>query len=287
MNWLVFTIIAITARSSYSIAAKVLSNDVRVSPITQSLLLTSSAGMLSLLFSPFLGGISFNGIGQYGLAAVLMIASQGFANILFYKGVQELDAGTTQIAFSSILIWGALLSVMFLGSSFSFTQVMGLALMFIAILIVQYKGRKVGISSSVSYIILSAVLFAIFQVASADLAEELTPATYLAMAYFGPTILIGGLYFRTVKNDSKKLTQQLMNTATKSLFVSGTSLLYFVCSFLAYSKAPDSGVVVVLLTSQVILSVVFGIIFLKERDNMNRKLLAGILAVIAGVLIKA
>ena len=43
----------------------------------------------------------------------------------------------------------------------------------------------------------------------------------------------------------------------------------------------------VLLTAQVILSVIFGIIFLKERGNMGKKLLAGILAVIAGILIKA
>ncbi|PIQ35960.1 MAG: hypothetical protein COW60_01195 [Candidatus Yonathbacteria bacterium CG17_big_fil_post_rev_8_21_14_2_50_43_9] len=60
-----------------------------------------------------------------------------------------------------------------------------------------------------------------------------------------------------------------------------------VFSFMAYKVAPDKGVVVVLLTSQVILSVIFGIIFLKEKDNISKKVLAGILAFIAGIFIKS
>lgn len=75
MNWLFLTVLAITSRATYSIATKVLSKDVEVSPITHSLLLTTFAGVLSLLISPFVGGISFEGISEYLVAVVLMIGS--------------------------------------------------------------------------------------------------------------------------------------------------------------------------------------------------------------------
>lgn len=287
MNWLFLTLLAITARATYSIATKVLSKDVEVSPITHSLLLTTFAGLLSVIISPFVGGISLNGVSNYVLPTVLMIISQAFGNVLFFLGIKKLDAGTTQIAFSSILIWGAILSVVFLGSVFSPVQLLGIILMLIAILVVQYKQGKLDLNSSFLYIVGSAILFAIFQVASADLSKTLSTGTYLVLAYLGPSLIIGSLYFKSIKKDFKLLKSQLKNTSSKTLFASGTSLLYFVFSYLAYRYAPDRGVVVVLLTSQVVLSVIFGILFLKERDNRFRKLLAGVLAFIAGVLIKS
>jgi len=66
----------------------VLSKDVKVSPITQSLLLTVSSGILS------------------------------------------------------ILIWGAVLSMIFLDITFSSIQISGIILMLMAILLVQYKKGK-------------------------------------------------------------------------------------------------------------------------------------------------
>lgn len=84
-----------------------------------------------------------------------------------------------------------------------------------------------------------------------------------------------------------KLLPQAKTAFLRMLFASGTSSLYLVFSFLAYKNAPDPGVVVVFLTSQVIFSVLFGILFLKERENMGKIIVAGVLACIAGVLIKA
>lgn len=287
MNWIILTLFAITSRAIYSIATKVLSKDVKVSPITHSLLLTSFAGLLSLLVSPFVGGISFEGIDQYVLPAVIMVSSQAFGNVLFFQGIKSLDAGTAQIAFSSILIWGAILSVIFLGSVFSPVQLFGILLMLVSILAVQYKKGKLNLDTGFLYIVASAVLFAIFQVASADLSQVISTGAYLIMAYFGPSLIIGALYYKNIKKDYKHLQSQVKNTFSKTLFASGTSMLYFVFSYLAYRGAPDRGVVVVLLTSQVVLSIILGIIFLKEKENKSRKLLAGALAFLAGALIKS
>lgn len=287
MDWLLLTLLAITARATYSIATKILSRDIRASPITQSLLLTSFAGLLSLLISPLVGGISFVGLSRFLFPTALMITSQAFGNVLFFKGIKKLDASTTQVAFSSILIWGTILSVIFLKSIFSPVQLMGIILLLIAILLVQYEKGRIDLNTSFLYIVASAVLFAVFQVASADLSKTINTGTYLVLAYLGPSLIIGSIYFSNIKKDFSLLSNQLKNASLKTLFASGTSLLYFVFSYLAYKYAPDRGVVVVLLTAQVVLSVIFGIIFLKEKENKVRKLLAGALAFLAGILIKS
>ena len=287
MNWIYLTLLAITSRATYSIATKVLSKDVKVSAVTHSILLTTFAGILSVIISPFVGGISFKGIESFYLSALIMVLSQAFGNILFFKGIKDLDAGTTQIAFSSILIWGAILSVAFLDSVFSTKQIVGILLMLFAILLVQYKKGKLDMSSGVLYIVASAILFAVFQVASADLSKIISTGAYLLMAYIGPSLIVGILYFKLITNDFHLLKQQVRESFLITLFASGTSMLYFVFSYIAYRYAPDRGVVVVLLTAQVVLSVIFGIIFLKEKDNQLSKMVAGALAFAAGMMIKS
>jgi drug/metabolite transporter (DMT)-like permease len=287
MSWVLLTLLAIISRAVYSIATKLLSKHVEVSPVTQAVLLTTFAGFLALIASPFIDGLSFVGISDYWLVVVVMIMSQAFGNILFFLGVKRLDTGTAQIAFSSILVWGALLSIVFLNSSFTLIQTLGIVLMLVAIVLVQYKRGRRKIDAGVLYIITAAVLFAIFQVASADLAKTLGTGAYLVLAYLGSSVVLSIIYAKTLRKDWKKLQKQLRCTFRSTIFASSTSFLYFLFSYFAYQEAPDRGVVVVLLTAQVILSVILGIVFLKERENMSRKLSAGLLAFIAGILIKS
>jgi drug/metabolite transporter (DMT)-like permease len=287
MYWLILTILAVTSRATYSIATKILSKYVEVSAITQSVLLTALAGLLVFPLSPFIGGISFVGVSDVLFIVAIMIASQAFGNILFFKGVKLLDAGTAQVAFSSVLVWGVLLSIIFLGSQFSLVQFLGILLMLIAIILVQsYKGKK-KIDIGILYILSAAALFAVFQVTSAELSKTISTSAYLLLAYLGSSLLLGALYSTTLRKDWTHLKTQVKKTLDITLFASGTSLLYFLFAYFAYQQAPDQGIVVVLLTSQVVLSVILGIIFLKERENVPKKLIAGVLAFIAAVLIKS
>jgi len=286
MNWLLLTLFAIVARASYSIATKLFSNNIRVSPSTQTALLAFCIGIFALVISPFVGGISLRGLDHFLLPILLMIFSQAFGNILFFKAIKHLDAGTGQIAFSSILIWGAVLSVLFLDSVFSFVQLSGILLLMTAIIIAQYRKGKFALNTSFFSMIISAGLFAIFQVSSAGLSKSLNTGTYLILTSFGPGIIISLLYFPDIKKDFEIIRSHSRAVISHSVFVTVTSILYFIFSYLAYSHAPDRGIVVVLLTSQVILSVLFGVILLKEREGTKQKIFAGALAVLASVLVK-
>jgi len=185
-----------------------------------------------------------------------------------------LGAGTTQIAFSSILIWGGILSTLFLGSRFTIIQIIGMVVMLLAILLVQYNEKGFKFNKGVLMIVGSAGLFSIFQVASADISGIVSTGAYLVLNYFGSSVIVAAFYFKKILKDLPIIVSQLRETATTTLFASGASLLYFLFSYFAYQVAPDKGVVVVLLTSQVTLSIIFGIIFLKEHENVGKKFLA-------------
>ena len=287
MNWLLLTVLAILSRATYGVATKVLSSRIKVSAMAQAVLLTGSATILTLLLSPLIGGLSFQGVSNLWLITLLMVVSQAFGNILFFKGLEKLDASNTQVVFSSILIWGTLLSVVFLGSHFSLKQFIGIAVLLVAILLVQYQKNMKKLDTYALYILFAAALFAVFQVTSAELARTVSAGAYLLLAYLGSTLIIGAIYFQKVSKELAGLAQNIRNAVTTTLFASSTSLMYFAFSYYAYKAAPDRGVVVLLLTSQVVFGVILAIIFLRERSNIPKKILASILAVAAGLLIKS
>ncbi len=287
MNWLLLTVLAICSRSLMSIGVKLLSNRAKVSPMTQSVLFTGAATLLSLAISPFVGGISFDGLSGLWLITLLMIVSQAGGNILFFKGLASLEASVAAIAFSSLLLWGSLLSVVFLGSSFSLQQMGGIVLLFLAILLVQYKKGAKKVEPAILYILGSALLFAVFQVSSAELAKTMPAGTYLLLSFGGATLIVWLAYIRQVRKDFKTLAKHTVSVVQTTIFASACSTGYFVFSYFAYRNAPDRGVVVVLLTAQVILSVLLGVILLREREHLPRKLVAGCIALLAGILIKS
>ncbi|PIZ66159.1 hypothetical protein COY14_00840 [Candidatus Roizmanbacteria bacterium CG_4_10_14_0_2_um_filter_36_9] len=285
MYWLIFTIFAIISRATYSISSKLLSQDIKVAAQSHALLLTGSSAILVLIFGPFFGGIDFLSIFKYPMIIGAVMLSCSFGNIIFFNGQKLLDASMTQIAFSSVLIWGAVLSLFFLNSTFSIYQIFGMLLLLAAIIFTQYERRKFSFNKGVIIIMTAAIVFAIFQVTSAIASRYVNTVTYLFYANLATATLVLVLNPKTSLKDFKIIKRNITNTISKTLFASLTSMIYMIFSFAAYRLAPDRGVVVVLLTSQVIISVIFGVIFLKERNNIPKKIIAGTIAFIAAILI--
>lgn len=286
MNWLYLTLASVIARAAFGVTTKVISNKVKVSAITQAVLLTGSGAVIALLLSPLLGGISFGGLANEWWVALLMVVSSVVGNVLYFKGLEKLDASNAQVIFSSILIWGTVLSIAFLGSNFKLQQLVGVLVLLGAIILIQYKRQTTLFNSSSLLILGAAACFAVFQVTSAVLSKTISTGTYTFLAYAGGTLIVGLVYRKRVFADLSSIGNQasafLLTSMTGSL-----SVAYAIFAFLAYRSAPDRGVVVLLLTTQVIFGVVLAVIFLKERQRIPRKILAAILAVMGGLLIKS
>jgi drug/metabolite transporter (DMT)-like permease len=288
MGWLVLTVFAVISRAIYSLGTKILTNRLPVSSPTQSFCLTGTATLLGLLASPFLGWFSFGDLGGRWDTVLLMVVTLTIGNVFYFRAQQELDAGTTQIAFSSIVIWGTLLSVALLGSHFSPKQGIGIIILIAAIILIQYRKGHRKVNAAVLGIVASAASFAAFQVTSAQIAPHATPATYLLLAYGGTTLLLGLVYAKRIRREAPKLlTNSLRFTLEGVVFAATGTWAYFIFAYYAYRQAPDAGVVVVLLTTQVVFSIILATIFLRERQHLPRKALATAMAFAASVLIKS
>ncbi|HSX05864.1 MAG TPA: EamA family transporter [Candidatus Saccharimonadales bacterium] len=288
MTWIILTFLAITSRAVGSVMGKLITNHLVASPATQATLANAMSVVFVLTTAPFFGGLSFAGMSSVWAVALTMMLCEALGNILYFKGQQLLDVGATQIAFSSILIWGSVLSVIFLHGNFSWVQASGIGLLLGAIILAQYRQGSRHLNSGVIFVMQSAILFAGFQVTSAILARHISPASYLLLATGAATVVPATIYPKTVAREARAaFVQSWRRIVTILALSSATSILYSLFSYFAYRSAPNRGVVLVLLTAQVVLAVLLGFVFLKERTFAGRKFLAGGLAFAAAVLIKS
>ena len=283
MGWLLLTFLSVISRSIYGVMTKVLSNKVKVSAYTQATLLPLAGAFIALIFSPLLGGLKLDFSGVSLIAVALVVLGQGLGNITYFASIKNLTNGTAQIAFSSILLFNTFLSLVFLGLHLSLLNVFGLVLLMLAILSV-VTGKVELHRKGVALMVLSAFLFSVFQLSSAEISKQVGAATYLMIAYLGAAAVVFVLKWRVVIKDLS--TADIKSTLSIPLLTAIPSVGNFLFAYYAYRTAPEPAKVAMLLTSQVVLTVFLSYFFLKEKGHVLRKVVAAVLVVISAIMIK-
>lgn len=284
MSWLTLTVISVFSRAVYGVMTKVLSDKVVVSAPTQAVLLTLAGTVFALLSAPFLGGIHINIAELDWVSVVLVVLGQGLGNVVYFVSIKHLTNGTAQIAFSSILVFNTILSLVFLGLQLSLVNWFGVLLLMLAILAVvngtvEFNKRGIGL------MMFAAFLFAVFQVASAELSQQVTAATYLMISYAGSALVVFLLKAKQVVSDIVNSTniKALLLVPTLTALPSVGNFLF---AYYAYRAAPEPAKVAILLTSQVVVAVLLSYFLLKEKSHLGRKVAAGVAIIAASVMMK-
>ena len=263
--------------------SKILSTSAKTSAYTQATLLSLVCAAVALFMTPFLGGITtdFSRVSLVTLALVAL--GQGLGNIFYFTAIKTLTNGTAQIAFSSILIFNTTLSIIFLNLHLSVFNIFGVILLLIAITSV-VSGKVVFDKRGVFLMVVGAFFYAVFQLSSSKLSHQVTAGTYLLVAYLGGAIVVFLLKSKLVLQDMRKSGSGI--AIRNSLYAAVPSLGNFLFAYYAYRSAPRPAIVAILLTSQVVVTILLGYFILKERDNVKRKVSAALLVVASAALIK-
>lgn len=255
----------------------------KVSVYTQAALLPLAGAFIAVIASPLLGGLSFNFAGVSIVAVLLVVLGQGLGNITYFAAMKRLTNSTAQIAFSSILVFNTLLSLLFLGLTLSPLNVFGIVLLMLAILSVT-SGKIEFDKKGIGLMILSALLFSIFQLASAEISKQVGAANYLLIAYLGAALVVFVLKSRIIVEDVRKTG--FKDSMSIPLVTAIPSVGNFLFAYYAYRTAPEPAKVAMLLTSQVVLTVLLSYFLLNEKGNVWRKVGAACLVVVSAILIK-
>lgn len=278
------TFISVLARAIYGVMTKVLSNRVKVSSYTQSFILLVSGGIIALIIAPLIGGfhISFTGVNL--TAVILVVIASALGNILYFIAINSLTSSTAQITFSSILVFNTVLSVLLLGLKLSLFNILGVFILMIAVLSVVTGKIKLNLRG-VILMLLSALSFAVMQLASTVVSKEVSALSYLVISYFGVAVLVFAYKAKTIISEILR-SKDKQGLFMVPLITAIPSVGNFLFAYYAYRIAPEPTKVAILLTSQVVFTVIISYVFLKERDHVLRKIIAAALVLFSAALIR-
>lgn len=278
------TFISVLARAIYGVMTKVLSNRVKVSSYTQSFILLVSGGIIALIIAPFIGGfhISFTGVNL--TAVILVVIASALGNILYFIAINSLTSSTAQITFSSILVFNTVLSVLLLGLKLSLLNILGVFILMIAVLSVVTGKIKLNLRG-VILMLLSALSFAVMQLASTVVSKEVSALSYLVISYFGVAVPVLAYKAKTIISEIHR-SKDKQGLFMVPFVTAIPSVANFLFAYYAYRIAPEPTKVAILLTSQVVFTVIISYVFLKERDHVLRKIIAAALVLFSAALIR-
>ncbi|MBP9738292.1 DMT family transporter [Candidatus Saccharibacteria bacterium] len=284
MSWLLLTFISVISRAIYGVMTKVLSNRVKVTSYTQSFILLMGGGLIALLIAPLIGGYEVGFTNVNITAVVLVVLASALGNILYFIAINSLTSSTAQITFSSILVFNTTLSVAFLDLTLSPLNILGVMLLMIAITSVVTGKIKLSFKG-VSLMLLSALCFAIMQLASTVVSKEVSALSYLIISYFGVAVVVFIAKARLIVREMRDAKDKV-NLYGVPFITALPSVGNFLFAYYAYRLAPEPTKVAILLTSQVVLTVIISYFFLGERDHVLRKVFASVLVVLSALLIR-
>jgi len=222
----------------------------------------------------------------HNLAWLLLILSGSIwtvFSLLQFKAYSYLEASIASPISRVKLFFVLILGVIFLNETISLGKVAGTLLIFIGIVVLSYKKnvkRPHIEKKGIALIILSTMLISVALLIDKYALNFFTVATYTAPIYLmKPILLIPWVMKR--KHHIKSIFKQSLIAVFAT---SALSVGYYYLTLMAFKQAEASAIVPITEMST-LFAVIGGIVILKERTFITRKLIAATIVVFGAILV--
>lgn len=205
----------------------------------------------------------------------------GLANVFVFKSLKELEASKFVIIFATRTFFSISATTLILEEQLSLKYVLGALVVFSGVVLVSYK-RGFKLSRAEVYALLAAVLFGVGVTNDRFLVAQFDTFSYTTISFILTGITIVLLQPREVRFIKSFLNYR----SIRDLIIFCSCYAAGVFLYLSALKAaPTTSQVVIFSLSGVILTVVFATIFLKETNQLTKKIIAALLTSIGLLLV--
>ncbi len=193
-----------------------------------------------------------------------------------------IEASTFSILKQLSTTFLTLAGFLFLNEEFIFHKFLGAMLIILSNIFIFYKKGEFKMNRYIGLGVLANLSFTIAMFLDVNLSKHFNLPFYVAMTLGIPAILIA----LTEKIKISEMKKELKIANKKVLLITGITWSLSIIAQLRAYQLQKVSIVAPICSLSVILNVIVGYLFLKERDNLPRKIIAAILIVISILLIK-
>lgn len=233
-----------------------------------------------LLFSPFFEIKFPSDIKIYiflGLA-IIFYAINDRLNTTARKG---LEVSTFSILKQISTVFMIFAGLLFMKEPFIVSEFLGAILIIVSNIIIFYEKGNFKFDKYVLVGLIGNLCFSVAMFLDVNISANFNLPFYIVITLFTPALLI----FFAERIKLVDIKEEFKNANKKYLFITAITWGLAILSQLRAYQLGKVTIIAPLCAVSVILNVIAGYIFLKERDNLLRKIVAGILIIISVVLI--
>ena len=280
MSWLFILLINVIAISVATLFQRLAMKKEESDPVLSSIVFQLLLGFIIIPFA-IIQGFSWPNLAElwpYFLFSTILYA---FGSIMFFKSIKLIEASEMIILSGAGAIVTMICAYIFLRERLVMPQYFGAVLVMASIFLVQYKKQKFVFGKGALLALVATSLFAF-----ANVSDMMIIRTYDAISYAGLMSLLPGLmlcliYFKKMP----ALIKSTKNTDKNLLAYTAIYSIGVITFYMALAKGAMLSQVSVICKTNIILTVIFAAIFIKERDNLWRKILAAIICMVGVILV--
>ncbi len=284
MSWQFFVAISVTLFSVSTIIQRVFLRDRNSDPIAYSIVFQLVIAILIGIYALLNGFKLPADMGPFWGNFLAMIVLYSLSNVFIFKSLKLIEVSEYTILFATRVLWGVAGGILVLGEAFSPRQVFGTLIIFISVAIVSWRSKAIKFGRGEIYALLAAAFFGSAFVNDAlIIRRNFDVPSYVAIAFLLPGLAVWLINPRAVVGIKRLVSSKLF---IKFILWAAIYAISAVTAFMAYNVGRNAAQLAPLNQISTILIVLLGIVFLKERAFLARKILGATLSFIGVILVK-
>jgi len=222
---------------------------------------------------------------DWRIYALLLLSNVFYVgqDLLKFKSYKYLDISVISILFQISKVFFIIYGLLFFKETLTFYEMIGIGLILFGSGMVSFRRSKFEINKHSWLVIGSALAFATAMSIDVGISKQFNLPFYLLMIYFIPAsaIFIGG------RKNIKMIKRDFIGTERNwyYLIIAGITSAFGMLFYLLALRQGQVSIVAPISSLTVLLNVFAGYIFLKERDNLGKRVLAAVIAIIGVILL--
>jgi len=282
MSWQILLIISIVFLSLNGLFHKSLLRDDKSDPRAQAIVFLGIGGVFSILIAILRGKLQLEFPSSLILNFLAIAVFATIAYVLKYRGFQLITASEVVIFSTTSKFWNVVGASIFLHETITIQKIFGTIIILVGIAVTMYIDKKIKLNKGIFFVLLGAAFFGLTDINGYYILQTMDASSYQIYFYLLPVFALLLIQPSSIRKLSYyfKLDRAIKVTALAIFDTLGMLALFF-----AYQAGGKASVIGPLSATKVILTVVLAIIFLKERDNITKKMIGAMITVIGVVLL--
>ena len=281
MNWQIFLSISIVTYSVSVLLQRMLLKNNKSDPIAYSIVFQLLTGILIGIYAVS-KGFSTPNLVPLIPNFILMIILYGAGNVFVFSALKIIDASEFTIVSASKALWTIMGAIIFLKEGFSLQQALGTFLIITSVILVFWRKQKFTFSRGFIFSFLAALSFGFAFTNDAFILNNFDVPSYLTIIFITPALAVWAVYPKSTAKMKLLFERKiLLKLGLLGIFYAISAITFF----LAYQIGKNAAQIASLYQTATIIIVILSIIFLKERRDLWKKLLAVVISFIGVLLI--